>query len=376
MKKILFSLLTIGLMASMSSCNSEEDMPKSGTPETTPLEASFPKGATTRTVRMNIPKDVRTRADEFPFWDTFNNETGTLFIRYAVYNEDGSLFYSTDAASALPTTTSKEFDLTIPVNESGNMKLFVWADKIGNHGSSTQYTINWENKTVSMPYNASPINNDMGKLGDAWCVWGETTDFFEHVSPSGLTLTRPLMQINLLSDEMQIPGVHDKYYESGVLTSVLFSETSESSGMWPHTWHWDTNEFDFVSLGMCMGNNHFYFYPNRNPAKATINGRNFDYLACAYVFGSTSDEYKDAATGKTFGYVRFACGKPTGTEKKNVVSAELPQKNANMRLIYCNKPIDSPDNDGGILNPGGTRSVSLIVDEAFGSESGENYVKN
>ena len=376
MKKFLFSLVAIGMSLSFASCNSEEDLPTPVVPDNqTSLEATFPKGSAVKQIQVSIPKEMRTRSEEGDVllnWDMFNNEDGCLYIHYAVYNSDGSLYYSSDFAAeqdpdaiVIDTTTTNGFGLTFPVNgDDPEAKLFIWADKDKqlNKGAGS-YKIDWENKTVSLPDYAGLNINELGKLGDAWYALISTQNHFSELSQTTQVMKRPFVQVNLLSDEMTIQSVYEKFSESGVRGTIGFNSQNQGALMYlPKTWHWETDEIDFELPK--YGNNQFYLKPEGEHFTAKLNslGRSMDYIASVYFFAPSSGEFKDAATGKLFDKIIFSV---TGG---NTISLDLKGQSlkANTRFFIMNRDIsDFGSSGGGILTKGGSEFIQFDIDDSY-----------
>ena len=368
MKKLFFSILSAVSMVSLTACQSEEDVKVPSSSDSS-IEASFPKGATVKSMNVCVPEEARSRAGEtnLPLWEMFENDSQSLFIRYAVYDEDGSLFYSTDSANVPKTIDTRAFKISFPT-PGENYKIFVWADKLGKDPAG--YTIDWENHTVSIPNQTdSKLTADMSKLADAWYCWVS-----EVGESNTTTLTRATAQVNIISDEMGVNGIKNKYGDKDIITSVGLCTSDDHTVSIPTVWHWNTDTYDFVAAK----STDFRFNKSENPTMALYEGNDYDYLACAYFFAPAAKDGKgvkmiDDATGDEYSCLQININSE-GTLINSHHVSDIDQNLArNWRVVIRNKPFgavpddgdDDPDDGGhsGLLTPGqASLSVSVIGD--------------
>lgn len=254
MKKLFLALSCAVLTLSTVACNNEEDMPTPVSGQQNTIEASFPKGAKVKTLNVNVPDLQRTRAAEdangLEYWSAFNNDTHDIKIRYAVYDNENHLFYSSDEAPEEVTTTTGSFNLKVPMpeTENGGCTIFVWADKLGKagHDNYQGYRIDWENMTVSMPMVAqNGALANLSKLGDAW---GCEADLNE--STSNITLQRKMSQIILATDEFELKSIAEQFGNNSLVCYYWFGKDGEDnstreSGYVVDKWNWRTQEITF-----------------------------------------------------------------------------------------------------------------------------------
>ena len=361
MKKVIFSLMMCGLMStSLISCQDENDAPVPVAQET--IESTFPEGTRTTTVKVNVAQEERTRTTfDLPLWETFSTESGELDVRFAVYNADGTIFYQTPKPIKVTDTT---FDLTIP-KPSGTCSLFVWADK-----SSGWYALDFTNKCVGYQGNGINTRTDMSRAGDAWCAWETNVNFNNPVS---LTLTRPFMQVNVLSDEFSIPGVADKY-KNGIYTLVGFTDGTSSVAYYPTKWYWEDSSLEFSSMSTNLSQ---YFFANErsNVYYGTIDGRKMEYLASAYFFGAAGsgnavNNFKDKKTGKTYPNIQIAIynNAQGGSAVVRTIENMSTFECRNIRITAYNKTepgTTNPDSgtDGGLINS--TANIGVDISDGY-----------
>ena len=259
---LFYKIVIISCLISLFSCQKEDNTAIFDSPLTVsddPIKYSFPNGAKLRTIDFRVCEDIRTRTTHFDTqWDPFNNESGTLFVRYAIYDENGDLYYTSDSYKQSITISTVNFRLTYPAPE-GHYKMFVWADKLGNVPNG--YTINWIDKTVSMSDTPGITQANMSKLGDAWYCWMQypigSTSYHEK-------LRRAFMNVDILTDELRIKGIYDKFKDSTIITKLGFvSDSDKSTLKFPKVWHWDDDTFDFEIIK--DGNYSFFCSPSINP---------------------------------------------------------------------------------------------------------------
>lgn len=242
MKKFIFSFIACGFMATMMSCSNADEpiIPGDKT-------QNFPGGADVTEVTITVPNEARTRSDldglDLPLWGLFSESGSAMKIRYGVYREDGTLYYSTDEMTELPKAYSATFTLSIPIpRDERHPKIFMWADK----DEAIGYNIDWEKKKVIIDYE-NPLTNlyaDMAKNADAFAHWGDLNPYGGETRPN-LILTRPFVQVNILTDEpANNASLMEKYKEGMGAMMCMSRQDMPERNIFLYGWNWDDDTFD------------------------------------------------------------------------------------------------------------------------------------
>ena len=380
MKKILYSIMACGVMVALASCQNQDEP---AVPAVDNLASTFPKGSVPKEITVEIPGDVRTRADfeaSLPLWDVNqSSNSGLITVRYGVYHADGSLYYSTDDASSLVTTKNARFSFSIPVpaDESG-MKLFVWADKSGGKA----YKIDWNAKKVS----ANPSDESSKQLyknfacdGDAFYTYRDVPNIPNNAS-STISLNRPFVQVNILTDELNDKAVAESFLHNDSSVGIgsyfgLYSSNPDRIYI-PSAWYWETDEFDFAEYSPSNGVAPNYCFLSGNPTSGrvlpgltsvtaptgTINGKSKMYFGVFYFFApKTRKAWKQKGTNTVLSafYARMLNGDETHNTSNIAIMGSMPDMQANERLVLHNS--DGGNDDGGSGGSGGilTENVSF-----------------
>ena len=181
MKKILYSVLALGAIATLASCSSEEPLG----PNDRPNDGKV-------TFNVALP-DMGTRA--FGDASTINcNE-----LKYTVYDAAGS-------AIILPTATVDAFgegvlndDVTLQLVANESYKIVFYAHNNTSNFSSYQTTA--EGAKLSVNYGTNHVNSE---LDDAFYA---VYDFVADGNAKNVTLKRPFAQINIGTDDLDNEAV-------------------------------------------------------------------------------------------------------------------------------------------------------------------------
>lgn len=377
MKKIFYSFLACGMIATLASCqNQDEPVAPIGDQVT----SNFPKGSKPTALNLDIPGESRTRAageTVLPLWDVNQSSNGGLLtIRYGIYYQDGTPYYDSSSLAALPTTTSTSMSLTVPLpSDQEKMKIFVWADKTGGNA----YKIDWSAKKVSYDYNERSIFDKMAMDGDAFCYWGD----INVKTASTCTLKRPFVQVNILTDEV--------YTKSDLVKNFINTGIGADFGLWvdqtsdvylPTAWYWDSDTFDMTMFNTNEELTHNYCFQKgsvesfigRVPSgsglntssalSGTINGTKSLYLGVFYVFAPRERKaWKDELTGSVMEgfYSNILNGEGDDNTSTLNIAGSLPQLKANERLIIRNGN-NNGGSGGGILTSESNVSVNIVGD--------------
>ena len=361
MKKFLLSALSCALLTIMTACNSEEDMPAPVQGDhSSQIAATFPKGSVVKELKLNIPEKQRSRSGigeldaTLPLWDVFSNDEKEVYVRFGVYLSNGELYYTNEGKYASSSKTQNfQFPVPVPKDGDGGVgEVFVWVDKIGN---SDGYRIDWEKKTVTLNEQTT-ATADMSRLGDAWCA--KITD----LTAENTILKRPFVQVNIISDELQIDGVA-KLFESGCHTKLgLVKDTSteilgDDNGSLlklPHTWHWDSDTFDFAPAVIpgCINRNEFF---SNGSYKAEWLGEEcFTYFALMYLFAPSEEKGWVDQNGTKYDRIAFTFKPADKTSYEHntndwFLTPSLPDMKANQRLLIV-AGSESYDGNGFFTN--------------------------
>lgn len=349
MKKFLFSAIACGLMAMpLVSCQNEGDPSVPGQNQST--EASFPKGSEVRKISVEMPEESRTRAGgvPFPLW-VFGGgpdiEPWTFFnYRYAVYDDAGNLFYTSDEGTPINGNTSIELSIPTPA-ESENPQIFIWAEKMTYEVGSKEYVIDWNAKTVSIPPRPGALNRDMAKLADAWFYKGTAKP------ENRVQLKRPFVQIDLVTNELDIQSVKDRY-PNGINCGMSMRAGGNLPCL-PNKWNWETDNLEFTSsVGWNYVTNPLGTGTDKKTfLKATINKKDYEYLGVFYVFApQTAGKWISNLGGNTIDALQFDIVGADGKNPVTLKATNLPDIKANQHIvIYNTNDPASGNNDGGIL---------------------------
>lgn len=359
MKKFLFSAIACGLMAMpLVSCQNEGDPSVPGQNQST--EASFPKGSEVRKISVEMPEESRTRAGgvPFPLW-VFGGgpdiEPWTFFnYRYAVYDDAGNLFYTSDEGTPIDGNTSIELSIPTPA-ESENPQIFIWAEKMTYEVGCKEYVIDWNAKTVSIPPRPGALNRDMAKLADAWFYKGTAKP------ENRVQLKRPFVQIDLVTNELDIQSVKDRY-PNGINCSMSM-RAGGNLPCFPNKWNWETDNLEFTSsVGWNYVTNPLGTGTDKKTfLKATINKKDYEYLGVFYVFApQTAGKWISNLGQNTIDALQFDIIGADGKNSVTLKATNLPDIKANQHIvIYNTNDPASGNNDGGILVGSGKLSANI-----------------
>lgn len=383
MKKFLFSAIACGLMAMpLVSCQNEGDPSVPGQNQST--EASFPKGSEVRKVTVEMPEESRTRAGgaPFPLW-VFGGgpeiEPWTFFnYRYAVYDDAGKLFYTSDEGN--PINGNNRIELSVPCPaEAQNPQIFIWASKMEYEVGSQAYVIDWNAKTVTIPTEKNAMYNDMAKLADAWFYKGTAKP------ENSVSLKRPFVQIDLVSNELDVQKVKENYAYG--ITCQMNMVDADGNKCLPNKWNWETDKIEFTST---VGYNKV-INPLGNTTvggtqktflKATINKKDYEYLGVFYVFApQTAGKWTNNQGGKAIEGLQFNIISGNGRFPVSISATNLPDVKANQHIvIYNTNDPGSGNNDGGILIGSGKLNGTVInsfdVGQSNPTDSGITFTRN
>lgn len=364
MKKIFFSILACGMIATMASCQNEGEPQMPGNNGV--IAADFPEGAVPTQVSVGIDADAKTRAgaNDLPLWDAFTaintGDISGLPMQYGIYYPDGRLYYSTTTPTMCAPGGST-ITVPMPANQT-KMKIFIWADKTA---KGDVYTLDWEKKSVSL--NTNPARNrelfaTFAGRGDAFYYWGDVNV----KSPSTIKLKRPFVQINVLTDELG-KGQLEHDYPEGIFTGFGLVETINGSMAYiPTTWYWESDTFDMSMYNMVEEK-----LPNwtSGPAKTgSLNGVEKRYIGVFYVLAPrTRKAWKDEKSGTILDGFILNVYNDQKTDGTAIISIgnELPsQLKANERLIIHNANSGSGGEPGsGILTS--ETNINVSVDGSY-----------
>lgn len=372
MKKFLFSAIACGLMAMpLVSCQNEGDPSVPGQNQST--EASFPKGSEVRKISVELPEESRTRAGgvPFPLW-VFGGGEGiepwTFFnYRYAVYDDAGNLFYTSDEGTPINGNTSIELSIPTPA-ESENPQIFIWASKMEYEVGCKEYVIDWNAKTVSIPTRPGALNRDMAKLADAWFYKGTAKP------EKRVQLKRPFVQIDLVTNELDIQRVKDRY-PNGIYCNMSMRAGGNLKCL-PNKWNWETDSLEFKSnVGWNYVHNPLGTGTDKQTfLKATINKKDYEYLGVFYVFApQTAGKWIN--NHNTIDALQFEISGDYGINPITLKATNLPDIKANQHIvIYNTNDPASGNNDGGILVGSGKLNAGIYYSfdglESYPSDNG------
>lgn len=374
MKKFLFSAIACGLMAMpLVSCQNEGDPSVPGQNQST--EASFPKGSEVRKISVELPEESRTRAGgvPFPLW-VFGGGEGiepwTFFnYRYAVYDDAGNLFYTSDEGTPINGNTSIELSIPTPA-ESENPQIFIWASKMEYEVGCKEYVIDWNAKTVSIPPRPGDLNRDMAKLADAWFYKGTAKP------EKRVQLKRPFVQIDLVTNELDIQSVKDRY-PNGINCNMSMRAGGNLPCL-PNKWNWETDNLEFTSnVGWNYVTNPLGTGTDKKTfLKATINKKDYEYLGVFYVFApQTAGKWISNLGHNTIDALQFEISSDYGENPVTLKATNLPDIKANQHIvIYNTNDPASGNNDGGILVGSGKLNAGIYYSfdglESYPSDNG------
>lgn len=372
MKKIFYSFIACGLIATLASCQNQDEP---GTPAGGQVTTNFPEGSKPTSVTLDIPGEARTRAEDrtvLPLWGVNESSNGGLLtVRYGVYYQDGTLYYDSSSLSTLPTTTSTSMSLTVPLPaDQETMKLFVWADKTGGNA----YNIDWQSKKVSYAINDSErgIFKNMAQDGDAFCYWGD----INVKSSSTCTLKRPFVQVNILTDEVNgNKKLAESFINTGLGADFGLYEYSNATCYLPAAWYWDSDTFDMVmfntteeivpnyciQLGQKLS---FASSSDTTIKRGIINNNSKVYLGVFYVFAPRERKaWKDETSGTEMDGFTSHILNGEGDDNTSTLNiwSELPPMKANERLIIHNGNSNG-GSGGGILISESNVKLNIIPD--------------
>jgi len=385
MKKFLFSVLACGLVATgMTSCQNEADEPVINTVSN--IESTFPEGSKIANVTLNLPKDARTRGFEspvqqMPLWYLSGQQIDTvqqIHIRYGVYRSDGTLYYESESKETEPLLCNPSgitIKMPMPANDA-EAKIFIWADQFGAE-SKVHYPIDWANKTVKISGAQGLLNQDMSKYADAFCYWGKPKS---DTQSGTVALRRPFVQVNLLSDEFNLPAIN-ALYQYGIHTRLHLVDEAGNAKI-PEKWNWETDQIWFAASLGCNQVVNPRGYTTRLPygtitnyPTVKIGDRNFEYMGLFYFFApQTRGAWIDATDGKKYANFKFDI-KPIGDNMRPVgsssagyfslTSSQLPDFKANDQIVIYNQ--NKPEDGGGILTE--SNDVKLRTTTIFNTAS-------
>jgi hypothetical protein len=386
MKRDLFCAVTASLFAAMSmtSCsneNYEPEAPNTGTP-TVSASSNFPADAVITTLTIDTEEAARTRADDLdlPAWDLFESEQSILnganaviYVNFAIFHEDGSLYYATSngveegdqiVANKFP------YSLTMPLpSGETDFKIFVWAAKV-NVLSEKHYVFNWPGKNVYIDRGSSLMPNVLNLDGDAFFYWGTLPN---DGSSSSITLKRPFVQVNVLTDELNDDLALSSLYTNGLASAIYFRNPKDRSKIYyPDTYYWDKDEVEMAmieekELMQFSYNANYKLFPGATKLNnkitavtGTVNDRTMAYLGVFYLFApQTKTSYK-LSNGTVVNEMDLNIydGTPQGDcTQRTTLQTVFPEVKANERIVIYNQ------SGGGILTT--DKSISFSVDSAY-----------
>lgn len=368
----------------MSSCQSQEDMPEAPVAPTASLESTFPAGSEVMNVNVNIQDDNRTRSGDIdlPLWDLFDGtRDDVLHVRYAVYSKNGVYYSTPDNDAEYVKISGKNFNLKVPFPaDENNCSVCIWADKYGATSSAySYYTIDWNARRVTQKQSYLTASNYSQKL-DAFLGHAQLTKD-ENVS---IILKRPFVQINLLSDEPLLNDALARKWEGYITSQLGFTSSENPDKIYvPKSYDFieETLSFDVEPFGsdqtytISIGSNDNKSLTNPFNGKgfqyATLFGRRMVYLGTWYYFAPilNSDWYDENSELTMDGlYIRLRTNSNSGASR--VIRLPLPNAHQNERLVLYNG--NGSETGPGIFTSEGT--LNVLIDDAYEAENTESMM--
>lgn len=370
MKKAFFSLMAVGMMFVMASCSDENYAPEAPAPGQNTVAADFPEGSEVVTLKVNVPEAIRTRADEMdlPAWDLASGPAGgQLHLRYAVYKDDGSLYYTPFPVAQIPAIlfAGNQTTLSVPLPaDATGYKLFLWVDK------DATYTIDWDNKSIAFPnMSNSGAWNELNRRRDAFYYWGT----IDSGASNDYTLKRPFVQVNILTSEFDDQSQLASLYTDGPASSFGLTNSGNPDKTYvPSKWNWDTNEIlewqDYFFTCNISSTYGASLYSLKDVVLGTVNGRRSLYFGVFYLFAPNERGYFTLADGTVLDGFKMNLGHgstyPAFSENGVIsINGHLPEIKQNDRVVISN----DTDNDTGFLS--NRAEVVVKVDDSFETET-------
>ncbi len=251
--KALYKILCLCAAPLLSGCTADE------------LLSSL-KGEETLTVTVNLPEDITTRA--------FSDGLTATCLTYGVYSVDGeenlTLVSSVERLNCFAKRTAT-VDITLVKEQQ--YKIVFWADA----GDLCPYTIDLENKTVTMDYATEQTIEGNNERRDAFYCCLDVADVTS-VEEVSVTLTRPLAQLNFGTNDLQAEIIRDNAPASEIAFTVKVP-----AGL-PTVFHLDTQEADEATEGEVE-----FVYTGVPANSFPVSG--YQYVMMNYVLcGASTDE--------------------------------------------------------------------------------------
>lgn len=348
MKKIFSTFAALGLLVAATSCSQENDV-------IAPQSDNVPDGMVLANLNVTPPTSIRTRAlqPDLPLWGLFDSwdngnvvQGGSIRLQYAVYNSDGSIFTKCGPDEGQTITagqSSFNVSIALPAGVDG-FKIFCWADKGG-------YTFDPEAKTVAITDDAF---SSCSLKGDGFYYWGDLRE-----GQNSITLKRPFVQVNLLTNE-NIDGPLESVYKDGIGADCGLKSEDNNKRYVPAVWHFDTDTFEMEEYGAERSIYSYTFWNVNNRLGGKINGKLMNYAGCFYLFApQTKKAWVDETTKTTMTQLGLSTYEFAEESAISSCWVWLPEGGvkANQRInIYADKDI----NDGkGILSVNSGLTITI-----------------